>query len=1218
MSVRTETLQLRVVVDGSPARRELATLDQEYAKINSELRDLKKNTEAYNAATTRLGEIRTRQEELRKEIGLTGLTAKQLGDELRRLQIAQRNLTPNTQLWAENAERIEQVKNRLRELNDVNARAQAAWEVHRRGVQLTNMTMEQLEQESRRLGAALRTLDPNSAKFVQLRRELNAVDERMRVLRTGLGPFGRMWQDVKSQVMGAGAVLGAMFAGSGIISGLRGWVRGAADLSDAQADVRRTTGLTKEEVDALTRSLSNLNTRTARSELLGLAADAGKLGITGTENVLQFVRAGDQIRVALGEDLGEDAIKNIGKLNQTFEVGAATGKTLEEQMLATGSAINALGQSSTADEAFLVDFTTRMAGVNKQAGISIQSTLGYAAALDQLGQRSETSSTALSQFTLKAFKETAAYASIAGMGLEEFTALLNSDTNEALLRVLDGLQGNNEGLSRMTALFGDLGQEGARAVGVLSSLANNTKLVREQQAIANREFAAGTSITDEFNTKNNTLAANLDIIGKRLAGAFVNSAVVQGINKLAQGLRDMVSPSIADGIEEERQALVRLHSQILTTNVGSEERIRLVNELQQKYPQIIGNLNAETASNDEVARAVKAVNEQLINRIIIAQHQERIDAEIQAIAEARQQRMQAEDAVLRQLEAAARKYGVQLQAGATVLEQSQRTYVLIKEAQDKLLQGRSAGGILVNDVARLGNAINNLRVAQAQENERSEVGNQLLKDKADLMKRLGIEAETAAAATSAAVNPEPSGTGEPETPQAGDDAERTRLKEHLKQLEAELLAYRERIFQSALTADEIDLRQLDVKHAAERAKLKANALATEEDLKALEAAQARERAELIEAQGDERVRGYSEAADRIRRATLDSAALQLADEIQKWDQLIALAKKYGIDSAALEKAKGEAEAKIRKGFRDKETADAEKTDRAQLQSRIQTYQAMGQAAAGLNSFLNAIYADAQGRAFEDTEWGKALALVQIATNAAVAVSQAVSSSTAGDPYSLAARVAVAVGAVLGAIGQAYSVLRSAPATPPPPSTGSAAGSGPSSIPLGEKGLVLEGPSHADDGLTVLNPKTGRPVAELEGGELVLSKLFTRNNADLVPMLLQLSATGARLPIGRNGGVFGRVAPFNFRAASDAVQMANGGVVGQYTYTFTKGGSGLAPESGGHSGAAPAHGYGMADPEVKSLLRQLVLKPLVVSTKEIDRRKGELSYLQEQGRVRRLK
>ncbi|HRD54510.1 MAG TPA: hypothetical protein PKY96_17865, partial [Flavobacteriales bacterium] len=432
-----------------------------------------------------------------------------------------------------------------------------------------------------------------------------------------------------------------------------------------------------------------------------------------------------------------------------------------------------------------------------------------------------------------------------------------------------------------------------------------------------------------------------------------------------------------------------------------------------------------------------------------------------------------------------------------------------------------------------------------------------------------------------------------------------------------------RIYEDGLSADERDIAQLDVKHAREREKLLANKLATEADLLALEEVQARERAELIEGQGEERVKGYSDAAGKIRRAMLSSAEREIDDEISKWDTLIALAQKYGIDAAALEEAKEEALSAVRKRYRDKEITDDAAASKAQLQARIGLYQGIGQAAAGLNSFLSAIYSDAQGRAFEDTEWGKTLALVQIATNAAVAVSQAVASSTAGDPYSLAARVAVAVGAVLGAIGQAYSVLNKAPATPPPPSSSGGAAGSASNIALGEKGLVLDGPSHAEDGLKVVNPKTGKVTAELEGGELVLSKLFTRNNRALVPMLLQMSAKGSRIPIGRSGGIFGRVAPFNFGAATEAVQQdASRFVRGVAMVNMPQGGNGTnAMFRKGYGGLAPAESGGMA--ETNALLRALLAassRPTraVVSNKEIDRRKSELTYLEDQGRVRRLK
>ena len=1184
-TLRTDELQLRILIDGTPARRELAELDQKAVQLTQALRGMKKGTEEYVAASKELEQVRQRQEALRNEIGLTALTYKQLQQEAARLRIAMNNMTPNTAEWAATAQRLDAVNARMNELRSTSARTQAVWDTMRQGMTLTRMTMQQLELEAGRLRTALHTMDPNDGLFVRTRRELIAVEERMATLRTGLGPMGRLWADVKMQVAGAGAVLGGLLAGGAIINGLRGWVTGSAELSDAQADVQRTTGLTRKEVLDLTRDLGNLNTRTARSELLALAADAGKLGITGRENILQFVRAGDQIRVALGEDLGEDAIKQIGKLNQTFDVGKATGKNLEEQMLATGSAINALGQASTADEAFLVDFTTRMAGVNTQANINVQSTLGYAAALDQLGQRSETSSTALSQFTLKAFTKTAEYAKIAGMELKDFQRLLQQDTNEALLRVLEGLKGNNEGLSRMTGLFADMGQEGARAVSVLSSLANNTQLVRQQQAIANGEFAKGTSITNEFNTKNNTLAANLDIIGKRLYGAFVNSTVVLGIQRIAQGLRDMVSPTVADGIEEERQALYRLYSQILTTNEGTTERLKLVRELQDRYPQILGNLNAETATNQQLAVAIRQVNEQLINRIIIARQQERIDAEVQRTAEARQERLDQEDNVLQKLEATARKYNVELQAGKDVLEQSQRTYVLIKEAQDKVLQGRSAGGVLVNDVARLGNAIEQLRVAQAQENERSEVGNFLLQEKNQLMQRLGVTAEETAGKVAAAVSgATPGATEDAPTTDAGSrqaDAERERMRRALDETRQLLERKREELYQATLTADEREIRQLDVKHAEERQRIsraveegvRAKLLSEEQGaqlLRDLDERYLNERVNLIEEQGNRRAQKATEAAEKVRLAeqqAMDQAYLdQLGEEdqaitreLQKMDEWVAIYERAGMDVSSVVERTERAVAAIRKKYRDQEKAAAVRARQEAIQQQIVIYQGVSAAIGGMNALMAAGY-EASGRAnYQATVGARMLGIAQIIIAQGVAVAEAIKAG-AGLPFpaNLGA-IGTGTGAVLTAMASAIAMLSRANVSAPSfTGTGQGGNLGGGNqegivqlLPTGAQGIaissasgggVMPGQLHSDGGNMVVDTRTGQPIAEVERDELmlVLSRQATAANADLIPLLLEASRKGERLP------VFNRPVPaFDFAGVRENLQwsrMATGGVI----------------------------------------------------------------------------
>jgi hypothetical protein len=56
----------------------------------------------------------------------------------------------------------------------------------------------------------------------------------------------------------------------------------------------------------------------------------------------------------------------------------------------------------------------------------------------------------------------------------------------------------------------------------------------------------------------------------------------------------------------------------------------------------------------------------------------------------------------------------------------------------------------------------------------------------------------------------------------------------------------------------------------------------------------------------------------------------------------------------------------------------------------------------------------------------------------------------------------------------------------------------------EKGTLLNGPLHRDGGMPILDPRSGRKVAEVEGGEVILSRNTVRNNPDLVGQLLHSS------------------------------------------------------------------------------------------------------------------
>ena len=372
----------------------------------------------------------------------------------------------------------------------------------------TAYTYNELKKSASNVRRELNNTIPGTKKWQELRTDLVLTERRMRELE---GQARETRISIGSIVDGFNkyAALGATAIASltGLTLTARKCVDEFAQMQEAMAQVRKYTGMSVEEVENLNEAFKEMDTRTPRERLNALAGDAGRLGITSREAVLEFVDAADKINVALGEDLGEDAVKNIGKLAQMFGEDDRLG--LRGAMLATGSAVNELAQNSSAAEKYLVDFTARMAGVGQQAKISQADIMGYASALDQNMQQVETSATVFSQLITKMFQQPERFASLAGMKLQEFTDLLKNDANAALLKFLETMQ-QKGGFDALAPMFEEMKLNGTRAVGVLSSVATHLNQVREAQQLANQAYNEGTSILNEFNMQNNTVQAGIE------------------------------------------------------------------------------------------------------------------------------------------------------------------------------------------------------------------------------------------------------------------------------------------------------------------------------------------------------------------------------------------------------------------------------------------------------------------------------------------------------------------------------------------------------------------------------------------------------------------------------------------------------------------------------------------------------------------------------------
>lgn len=379
---------------------------------------------------------------------------------------------------------------------------------------LNALTYDELRRSARQLKSQMDKMVPDTDTWRQYKEDLRITRQRMKELEATANETRFSLSKLTDGFNKYGAIAASAVAGlTGITLTMRSCVNEYAEMEEAQSQVIKYTGLTKDEVKELNEEFKQMDTRTARTRLNELAGDAGKLGISTKEGVKEFVEAADMINVALGEDLGKEAITQIGKLADMFGTG---DRSLKENMLAVGSAVNSVAQNSSAAEPYLVEFTARMGGVGKQANMAITDIMGFASALDQNMLRSEMASTALSGLILKLYQEPSKYAQLAGLQVEEFTKLMSEDVNEAVLTFLGALN-RMGGMDKMAPVLDKMSLSGAEAASVISALAGSVEKVRKEQLGANQAFVEGTSVVNEFNVQNSTVQAELDKAKKRFA-----------------------------------------------------------------------------------------------------------------------------------------------------------------------------------------------------------------------------------------------------------------------------------------------------------------------------------------------------------------------------------------------------------------------------------------------------------------------------------------------------------------------------------------------------------------------------------------------------------------------------------------------------------------------------------------------------------------------------
>lgn len=567
----------------------------DYAKLESQLDKVKEKMLEIKGATRQADEEARRMTATVSNLKHASLNDLNFTASKLRSQMA--DFDPSSTMYASRASQLKLVEAELERIRQSEQKVVTLMQQYDREIDRTNVDIKETKRQMQLVNNTMVNLKTSSIRDLEY--SIKALNQQMQGMQRGTEQFKQMElkaKQLKAELQAVraegvaqeswikrsadwfnrmqGLALGAVAAISGITFTVKKCVEEYAKMDDEMTNVRKYTGQASDEVERMNEDFKKMDTRTPRQKLNQLAEDAGRLGITSTAAVEEFVDGADKINVALGDDLGDKAVSQIGKLAQMF--GEDKTKGLRGAMLATGSAVNELAQNSSASAGYLVDFTARVAGVGKQAGFTQAQIMGLASVLDQNMQQDETSATAVQNLLAKMFQDSAKFAQIAGLNVKEFAKTLKEDANGALLQFLAAMRAKG-GFADLAPMFEEMKMDGSRATGVLTVLADKLDDIKTAQNLANEAYSEGTSVLNEFETQNESVQAQLDKASKKFLdlsielGQKLYPAARYCISAASLGVRAL--STLVDFVKDYWRILIVLTAAIVTYTVVSKAKL---------------------------------------------------------------------------------------------------------------------------------------------------------------------------------------------------------------------------------------------------------------------------------------------------------------------------------------------------------------------------------------------------------------------------------------------------------------------------------------------------------------------------------------------------------------------------------------------------------------------------------------------------------------------
>ena len=455
-------------------------------------------------------------------------------------------------------------------------------------------------------------------------------------------------RSMTAALMSSGVGLFVVAIGS-LVGAFGSIISKSSEFEKALSTLQAVTGSSSSDIGELSDLAKELGSTTAftASQVVELQTELAKLGFK-TDDIKNATGSILDLAASLDVGLGE-AAEFSGSLVKSF--GLTTEETSRVvDVMAKSTSSSALNFESLRESLKLV------APVSKATGVSIETTTALLGVLADRGLKG----------------------SIAGTGLAKTFIMLNKKG----ISLAEGMKRVKESADPLNTAIDLVGVVAGKTFLTLADGQND--IAGLETSFINAEGAAQKMAEIKLdNLQGDTTKLASAWEGLLLSiedGQGVLSSIARGFVQFGTDIVNFLTPQkdATKAIKDQQAELFKLESQLLNTNTSEEERRKVIIKLKKEYPDYLAHLDTEKTTNKELSAAISKVNDNLVNKIILARKDQEIQEQAENVADETLSKLEREDKLRTTIANNRIKYGFQATEG-TLLEQAEAQRLLIKE-----------------------------------------------------------------------------------------------------------------------------------------------------------------------------------------------------------------------------------------------------------------------------------------------------------------------------------------------------------------------------------------------------------------------------------------------------------------------------------------------------------------------------------------------------------